>query len=137
MYRAFRLREDGFVCRAAATTDGTATSVEQVELDALRFHGVDDVVGPEHDGAFMEARRELTDLLLRLPEPYRAVLLLRYFEGLAPAEVAEVAEDDGHHPDLHIEGYRNVTVELWTHAIAGLSENDFICAANVDHLVGD
>jgi len=47
---------------------------------------------------------------------------------------AQVAEDDGHHPDLHIEGYRNVSVELWTHAIGGLSENDFILAAKIDQL---
>ena len=40
--------------------------------------------------------------------------------------VAEIAESDGHHPDLHIEGYRNVSVELWTHAIGGLSETDVI-----------
>lgn len=47
---------------------------------------------------------------------------------------AEVAEDDGHHPDLHLVGYRNVAVELWTHAIGGLSENDFILAAKIDEL---
>jgi len=47
---------------------------------------------------------------------------------------AQLAEDDGHHPDLHIEGYRNVSVELWTHAIGGLSENDFILAAKIDRL---
>ena len=46
----------------------------------------------------------------------------------------ELAESDGHHPDLHIEGYRNVWVELWTHAIGGLSENDFILAAKIDQL---
>src|SRR5690606_3486700 len=48
--------------------------------------------------------------------------------------VAQVAEDDGHHPDLHLEGYRNVAIELWTHAIGGLSENDFILAAKIDAL---
>ncbi|MEN0110614.1 MAG: 4a-hydroxytetrahydrobiopterin dehydratase [Planctomycetota bacterium] len=47
---------------------------------------------------------------------------------------AELAEEDAHHPDLHIEGYRNVSVELWTHAIGGLSENDFILAAKIDRL---
>ncbi|HEY4233303.1 MAG TPA: 4a-hydroxytetrahydrobiopterin dehydratase, partial [Lacipirellulaceae bacterium] len=47
---------------------------------------------------------------------------------------AEVAEEENHHPDLHIEGYRNVWVELWTHAIGGLSENDFILAAKIDRL---
>jgi 4a-hydroxytetrahydrobiopterin dehydratase len=48
--------------------------------------------------------------------------------------VAKVAEQDGHHPDLHLEGYRNVWIELWTHAIGGLSENDFILAAKIDQL---
>ncbi len=47
-------------------------------------------------------------------------------------EVAKVAEDDGHHPDLHLESYREVWIELWTHAIGGLSENDFILAAKID-----
>lgn len=48
--------------------------------------------------------------------------------------VAEIAEADGHHPDLHIVGYRNVSIEIWTHAIGGLSENDFILAAKIDQL---
>jgi len=46
--------------------------------------------------------------------------------------VAELAEQEGHHPDLHLERYRNVWIELWTHAIGGLSENDFILAAKID-----
>jgi 4a-hydroxytetrahydrobiopterin dehydratase len=49
-------------------------------------------------------------------------------------EVAEIAESEGHHPDLHIVGYRNVSIEIWTHAIGGLSENDFILAAKIDEL---
>ena len=48
--------------------------------------------------------------------------------------VAELAEAEGHHPDLHLEGYRNVWIELWTHAVGGLSENDFILAAKIDRL---
>ena len=47
-------------------------------------------------------------------------------------QVADVAESEGHHPDLHIAGYRNVSIEIWTHAIGGLSENDFILAAKID-----
>lgn len=47
---------------------------------------------------------------------------------------AAIAEEDAHHPDLHIASYRNVTIELWTHAIDGLSENDFIVAAKIDQL---
>ena len=49
-------------------------------------------------------------------------------------EVAEVAEEEQHHPDLHLEGYRKVAIEIWTHAIGGLSENDFILAAKFDQL---
>jgi 4a-hydroxytetrahydrobiopterin dehydratase len=45
-----------------------------------------------------------------------------------------VAELEGHHPDLHLTGYRNVAVELWTHAAGGLTENDFILAAKIDAL---
>jgi 4a-hydroxytetrahydrobiopterin dehydratase len=52
-------------------------------------------------------------------------------------KVAELAEEDGHHPDLHIQAYRNVWIELWTHAIGGLSENDFILAAKIDQLKSD
>lgn len=54
---------------------------------------------------------------------------MRFFD-----RVAQVAEKDGHHPDLHLEGYRHVAIELWTHAIGGLSENDFILAAKIDQL---
>jgi 4a-hydroxytetrahydrobiopterin dehydratase len=46
--------------------------------------------------------------------------------------VSQVAEAEGHHPDLHLVGYRNVSIELRTHAIDGLSENDFITAAKID-----
>jgi 4a-hydroxytetrahydrobiopterin dehydratase len=49
-------------------------------------------------------------------------------------QVAEVAEADGHHPDVHLWGYRNAWIELWTHAIGGLSENDFILAAKIDQI---
>ena len=48
--------------------------------------------------------------------------------------VADLAEREGHHPDLHLAGYRNVAIEVWTHAIGGLSENDFILAAKIDRI---
>lgn len=46
--------------------------------------------------------------------------------------VAALAEREQHHPDLHLEGYRRVWIEIFTHAIGGLSENDFILAAKID-----
>jgi 4a-hydroxytetrahydrobiopterin dehydratase len=81
--------------------------------------------------------------------------------------VAELAEQEGHHPDLHLydfsrlwnapergycthqmrprrprsriakshlKGYRHVWISLWTHAVGGLSENDFILAAKINEL---
>ena len=49
-------------------------------------------------------------------------------------KVAELAEAEQHHPDLHLWGYKNLWIEIWTHAIGGLSENDFILAAKIDEL---
>jgi len=48
--------------------------------------------------------------------------------------VGQVAEAEDHHPDLHLVGYRNVAIELSTHSISGLSENDFILAAKINQL---
>ena len=45
--------------------------------------------------------------------------------------IADVAEEEGHHPDIHIY-YNKVHLDLSTHAIGGLSENDFIVAAKID-----
>lgn len=49
-------------------------------------------------------------------------------------DVAQTAESEGHHPDLHLTGYRNLAIELSTHAIGGLSMNDFVLAAKIDAL---
>lgn len=48
-------------------------------------------------------------------------------------EVAAVAEKEGHHPDIYI-FYNKVQIDLFTHAVGGLSENDFIMAAKIDKI---
>jgi len=48
-------------------------------------------------------------------------------------KVADLAEEEGHHPVMHVY-YGKVIIELWTHAINGLSENDFILASKIDKL---
>jgi 4a-hydroxytetrahydrobiopterin dehydratase len=48
--------------------------------------------------------------------------------------VAWIAETEGHHPDLKV-SYGKVEILYTTHAIGGLSQNDFICAAKIDRLV--
>lgn len=47
--------------------------------------------------------------------------------------VGAVAEEQGHHPDIML-AWGRVEIKLWTHAINGLSENDFILAAKIDRL---
>ena len=48
-------------------------------------------------------------------------------------KIAALAESEDHHPDIRI-SWNKVTINLTTHAIRGLSENDFIMAAKIDHL---
>ena len=49
-------------------------------------------------------------------------------------KVAEIANSEGHHPDLHIY-YNKVVVELWAHNIGGLSVNDFILAVKTEAVI--
>lgn len=49
-------------------------------------------------------------------------------------KVAEVAEAENHHPDIYLTEYRNLRIALSTHAIGGLSENDFIVAVKINKL---
>jgi len=70
-----------------------------------------------HDGE--RIRRDFT-----LPDFRSAIRLFN--------NVGAMAEREGHHPDLHLEGYRKAWIEIHTHAIGGLSENDFILAAKID-----
>lgn len=48
--------------------------------------------------------------------------------------VAKIADKEGHHPDIYI-FYNKVQLDLFTHAVGGLSENDFIMASKIDKLV--
>jgi 4a-hydroxytetrahydrobiopterin dehydratase len=47
--------------------------------------------------------------------------------------IAFIAEEEGHHPDICI-SYNKLDISLFTHAVGGLSENDFIMAAKIDKL---
>jgi 4a-hydroxytetrahydrobiopterin dehydratase len=57
-----------------------------------------------------------------------------YIAGVSWVQSAAlIADQEDHHPDIHIY-WRKVIVELWTHTVKGLSENDFIVAAKLDQL---
>lgn len=88
-----------------------------------------------------EQARMLLDQLdeWKLSEDGRAISHKRTFRNFVEAlaylnRVGELAEAEQHHPDLHLVGYRNMRIELTTHAIGGLSDNDFILAAKIDRL---
>jgi 4a-hydroxytetrahydrobiopterin dehydratase len=49
--------------------------------------------------------------------------------------IGEIAEEQGHHPDICF-GWGHAEVTIWTHAINGLTESDFILAAKIDRLQG-
>jgi 4a-hydroxytetrahydrobiopterin dehydratase len=49
--------------------------------------------------------------------------------------IAQLAEENGHHPDLHLTSYRQLTITLKTHAIDGLSMNDFVMAKSINESI--
>ncbi len=65
----------------------------------------------------------------------RQVRLKNFGQAMALANrIAEIAERQGHHPDLLV-SWGRLTVTLFTHAIDGLHQNDFIMAARIDALL--
>ena len=112
----------------------TATASELVQKKCKPCEGGVEPVTPD------EARRQLEKLPgWRLSADAKSIrkdwvvndfmAAIQFFNA-----VANVAEADEHHPDLHLSGYRQVAIELSTHAIKGLSENDFILAAKIDQV---
>lgn len=66
---------------------------------------------------------------------YREFIFKNFVKAMQFVEgVADIAEMEGHHPDIYI-SYNKVKLELYTHSIKGLSENDFIVAAKVDQIL--
>ena len=48
--------------------------------------------------------------------------------------VGMLAEEEQHHPDFHLTGWNKLELVLWTHAVDGLSLNDFVLARRIDEL---
>jgi len=84
-----------------------------------------------------QARAELKGLKSWVLEDGKLVKLYpfgNYHQTMAFVNaLAWVSHREDHHPDLEV-GYNKVRVAYWTHAVGGLSENDFICAAKCDAL---
>lgn len=68
-------------------------------------------------------------------EIFRVFEFKNYYQVMAFVNaIAWIAHQENHHPNLEV-GYNRCVVRYTTHAIQGLSENDFICAAKVDNLI--
>ncbi len=66
----------------------------------------------------------------------RSLILKNFVQAVSCLnKIGDLAEVEAHHPDLHLTGYRNLMIAIKTHAIGGLSENDFILAAKIDALI--
>lgn len=95
--------------------------------------GTEDPFGEEDIARFMPGLRERWDVVEG--RKIRHQFAFKTFpEAVAFVnKIAPFAEKEGHHPDIHMY-YNKVTIELWTHAIGGLSENDFIMASKIERL---
>jgi 4a-hydroxytetrahydrobiopterin dehydratase len=87
--------------------DKYKSAVEKWELDRSSIH---------------QLKREITF------ENFRDVLA-------AVNKIGQLAETEGHHPNLYLHDYKKLRIELCTFAIKGLSMNDFILAAKIDELI--
>jgi len=84
---------------------------------------------------------QANELLKQIPEwtikdghVYRQFKFKDFKEAISFVnKVAEIAEQEQHHPNIKI-NYNKVSIELYTHAINGLSENDFILPAKIDEI---
>ena len=113
----------------------TQTSADLRQKKCLPCEGGVPVIEPDAAAQYVKATPEwkLSDDSKWIA---RKIACKNFVEALAWInKIGEIAESEGHHPDLHLTGYRNLKVELTTHAIGGLSENDFIVAAKIDEVL--
>lgn len=65
---------------------------------------------------------------------YKVYRFANFMDAMTFAnQVAEIAEKEGHHPDLKI-SWGSCEIEIWTHKVGGLTESDFILAAKIENL---
>jgi 4a-hydroxytetrahydrobiopterin dehydratase len=89
---------------------------------------------PLSDAAARELLAQVSGWRIEDGKLRRSVALADFRAAMAFLNrVAAVAEKEGHHPDFCVH-YNRVEFTLWTHAAAGLTENDFILAAKIGRL---
>ena len=109
-----------------AITELTSKSCKPCEggMPAMTSEEIDAMMPQIEDWAFVDGHIE------------RTFDFNNYYQTISFVNaVAWVANAEGHHPNLEVD-FRQCKVKFWTHAIDGMSENDFICAAKIDQLAG-
>lgn len=83
-----------------------------------------------------EARmHHVPEWTLEFPRLRRRFELKDFRQALAWINrVGMLAEEEQHHPDFHLTGWNKVELVLWTHAVGGLHDNDFVLARRIDEL---
>jgi|SRR5579884_994823 len=101
---------------------GGVPPLTEAQIDALM---------PQLDPQWRVEREQAEDVPV-LRREYRFKNFAQALE--AAVRIGELAEEQQHHPDLHV-AWGKLGVEVWTHKIHGLSENDFIFAAKCDAIL--
>lgn len=95
--------------------------------------GAPPLAEPEED----KYLRELVEWRLVREGPHRLAKEIKFAAYLDGADfvekVASLSDQEQHHPDIHLY-YKRVAIELYTHAVGGLSINDFILASKIDRV---
>jgi 4a-hydroxytetrahydrobiopterin dehydratase len=93
--------------------------------------GIPKLEGPQAETLL----REIEDWELQGSRLHKTFKFKRFMQAIEFVnKMASVAEAEGHHPNFCV-NFREVEVTIWTHAIDGLSENDFILAAKLDGIL--
>jgi 4a-hydroxytetrahydrobiopterin dehydratase len=92
-------------------------------------------VPPLNDVQAKELLQRLKGWILEEGKLVKVYPFTNYYQTMAFVNaLAWISHREDHHPDLLV-SYNKCRVEYWTHAVNGLSENDFICAAKCDALL--
>ena len=91
-------------------------------------------VSPVGNEKISELLKEIPAWCIKNGHLYREFKFKKFLDTMKFLNaVAEIAENEGHHPDFCVH-FRLVEMEIWTHAINSLTENDFILAGKIDKL---
>jgi len=91
-------------------------------------------VAPYTEAQAGELLRQLKGWIIEDGKLVKVYPFSNYYQTMAFVNaVAWISHREDHHPDMSV-GYNKCRIEYSTHAIGGLSENDFICAAKIDAL---